>query len=106
MKHPITIIGTIIFAGSWLFLLFGTGADEFRSVVNLHKLAIAQGGIVSGLGMIIAGLIVHGLAGLAPSHQEGASLATAPADIATGERKMSPEELTKALAEARAKLHN
>lgn len=105
MKHPITIVGTIIFAGSWLYLLFGSGADEYRSIVNLHKLAIAQGGIVSGIGMIIAGLIVNGFAGLAPSHQEGASLAAAPADIATGERTMSPEELTKALAEARAKLN-
>lgn len=104
MKHPLTITGAVVLAGSWLLLLFGSGGDEYRSIINLHKLAIAHAGITSGVGMIVAGLIADGLnrllLGSAPI---GTAPPTDPA-IASGERTMSPEELTKALAEARAKL--
>ena len=105
MKHPITITGTVVFAGSWLFLLFGTGADEYRSIINLHKLAIAHAGILSGIGLLVLGHLSvakdsalknanHGLAETIPT--DNTSVDNGP--------RMTAEELAKAIEEAKAKL--
>ncbi|MBB1250203.1 hypothetical protein [Rhizobium sp. G21] len=104
MKHPLSITGAAIFGASWLFLLFGAGADEYRSVVNFHKLVIAHAGIVSGLGLIVAGLVATAATHLAPAVGYGRTTSSAPAEILPKEPTMSPEELSKALAEARARL--
>lgn len=58
MKHPLSIAGMILFGGSWIYLLSGVGADRFADVISLHKIAIAQSGIVSGLGLWLIGVML------------------------------------------------
>jgi hypothetical protein len=105
MKHPLSICGAILFGGSWIFLLTGVGADNIRSVVNMHKLAIAHAGVLSGLGMVVAGYLAEGMQML----RARSSVGPLPTLNASDETENAPprrsaEELGAAIAEARSKL--
>ena len=48
-----------MFAGGWFWLLSGSSTDVGigRSIVNIHSLTMALGLIVSGVGLILAGMV-------------------------------------------------
>jgi hypothetical protein len=106
MKHPLSVIGLAVFVGSWGVLLFGIGSDSHREIINFHKLFMALSGVISGVGMTIAGILVDRFAVEMVDH-EGATLSgrlPSAVPIMTHEdRHKLAEELRRSLSETKAR---
>lgn len=55
LTNPISMIGWIAVAAGWIMLLVFPGAAG-ASIVNIHRLAIAESAILSGFALVLIGL--------------------------------------------------
>ncbi|MGP4670254.1 hypothetical protein [Agrobacterium pusense] len=58
-SHPLSLLGYCLFVGGWIWLLGGSSSDVGvgRNIINIHGAMMSLATILSGIGLVLAGMI-------------------------------------------------
>ncbi|MCJ2876533.1 hypothetical protein JUM41_19985 [Rhizobium pusense] len=58
-SHPLSLLGYCVFVGGWIWLLGGSSSDVglSRNIINIHGAMMSLATILSGIGLVLAGMI-------------------------------------------------